>query len=95
MKGFYSDSWILYSEFFVPLLRFKPSAEMGSFGSVEPAFTLLRQNAPPGTAGMNSEKSPPKLARLRAGKRRRAYGYGEFRHPYQDAPRGSAGRLHS
>jgi hypothetical protein len=25
---------------------------------------------------------------------RRADGYGEFRHPYQDAPRLAAGRLH-
>ena len=34
---------------------------------------------------MNGEESPPKLSR------RRAKGYGEFRHPFQDAPRGSAG----
>ena len=34
---------------------------------------------------MNGEESPPKLSR------RRAKGYGEFRHPFQDASRGSAG----
>ena len=52
------------------------------------ALTLLRQNAPWLATGMNGEESPPKL------ERRGANGYGEFRHPYQDAPRLAAGRLH-
>ncbi len=40
MKGCYSDSWILYSEFFISLfrgLRFKPDAEIGLFGIFEMA----------------------------------------------------------
>ncbi len=34
---------------------------------------------------MGGEEGPPSL------KLRRAIGYGEFRHPYQEAPHGSAG----
>ncbi len=38
MKGCYSDSWILNSEFFISLfrgLRFKPDVEIGLFGIFE------------------------------------------------------------
>ena len=38
MKGGYSDSWILYSGFSISLfrvLRFKPDAEIGPFGTFE------------------------------------------------------------
>ncbi len=44
MKGCSSDSWILYSEFFISLfrgLRFKPDAEIGLFGIFEIASSLL------------------------------------------------------
>jgi hypothetical protein len=49
------------------------------------SFTLLRQNAPRLAVGMNGEESPPKLWRSRA------KGYGEFRHPFQDAPPAGGG----
>ncbi len=58
---------------------------VGTAGEPARSLTLLRQNAPPGRAGMNGKESPPKL------QRRGATGYGEFRHPHQEAPCGSTG----